>query len=64
MSHDDYVLAGFVVDVAVAEHGVEVVDALLGRAVVVGFEARFYGAQVHGVFYDFVVVLEMKCVWK
>jgi hypothetical protein len=29
---------------------------------VVGFEARLYGAQVHGVFDDFVVVLEKKCV--
>lgn len=52
--------AHLVVDVAVGEHGVEVLDALAGTAVVVVLQPLLDGAHVHGLLDDLVVVLRQK----
>lgn len=46
-----------VVDIAVGEHGVEVLYALAGAAVVVVLQPSLDGSHVHGLLDDFVVVL-------
>ena len=46
-----------VVDVAVGEHGVEVLHALAGTAVVVVLQPPLNGAHVHGNLDDLMVVL-------
>lgn len=62
-------VADLVVDVAVCEHCVEVLDALLGIPVVVVLQAFFYCAHVHRSLDDLIVVLEgeqverIKCVF-
>lgn len=50
-------LTYLVVNVAVSEHGVEVLHALAGTAVEIVFEPLLYGAQVHGGFDNLVIVL-------
>lgn len=50
-------LANLVVDVAVCEHCVEVLDTLLGIPVVVVLQTFLYGAHVHRTPYYLVVVL-------
>lgn len=52
--------AHLVVDVAVGEHGVEVLDALTGAAVVVVLQALLDGSHVHGLLDDLVIVLEQR----
>ena len=54
--------ANLVVDVAVGEHGVEVLNALLSVPVEVAVQALLYGAHVHRDLDDLVVVLKEKCV--
>ena len=51
-------MADLVVDVAVCEHCVEVLDALLGIPVVIGLQTFFYRAHVHGDLDDLIVVLK------
>lgn len=51
------VCAHLVVDIAVGEHGVEVLDALAGAAVVVVLQTFLDGSHVHGLLDDLVVVL-------
>lgn len=51
-------VADLVVDVAVSEHGVEVMDALLGVPIVVVLQALLYCPHVHRRLDDFVVVLD------
>ena len=60
LSHDDDVFSGLVVDVAVGEHGVEVLYAFLGRPVVVVLQTFLDGAKVHGMLDDFVIVRNVK----
>lgn len=47
-----------VVDVAVCEHGVEVLYTLLGVPVVIVLQASLYGAHVHRYLDDLIVVLK------
>lgn len=49
-----------IVDVAVGEHGVEVLHALAGAAVVVVLQAALDGPHVHGLFDDLVIVLRQR----
>lgn len=51
-------MADLVVDVAVCEHCIKVLDTLLGIPVVVVLQAFFYRAHVHRSLDDFIVVLE------
>lgn len=51
-------VADLVVDVAVREHCVEVLDTLLSIPVVVVLQAFFYRAHVHRSLDDLIVVLE------
>lgn len=51
-------MADLVVDVAVCEHCVEVLDTLLGVPVVVVLQAFLYRAHVHRSLDDLIVVLE------
>lgn len=51
-------MADLVVDVAVCEHRVEVLDTLLGIPVVVVLQAFFYRAHVHRGLDDLIVVLQ------
>lgn len=51
-------VADLVVDVAVCEHGVEVLDTLLGIPVVVVLQAFFNRAHVHRTLYDLIIVLK------
>lgn len=46
-----------VINVAVGEHGVEVMDTLLGVPVVVVLQPFFDCTHVHRVLYDLIVVL-------
>lgn len=50
-------VADLVVDVAVCEHCVEVLDTLLGIPVVVVLQTFFYRAHVHRGLDDLIVVL-------
>lgn len=54
------VCSHLVVDVAVSKHGVEVLDALAGAAVVVVLQPFLDGAHVHGLLDDLVVVLGQR----
>lgn len=47
-----------VINVAIGEHGVEVLHALVGTAVVVIFQSLLDSAHVHGSFDDLMIVLE------
>lgn len=51
-------MADLVVDVAVCEHSVKVLDTLLGIPVVVVLQTFFYRAHVHRSLDDLIVVLE------
>lgn len=51
-------VADLVVDVAVCEHGVKVLDTLLGIPVVVVLQAFFNRAHVHRILYDLIIVLK------
>ena len=51
-------VADLVVDVAICEHCVEVLDTLLGIPVVIGLQTFSYRAHVHGDLDDLIVVLE------
>lgn len=53
-------MADLVVDVAVSEHCVKVLDTLLGIPVVVVLQALFYRAHVHWSLDDLVIVLDME----
>ena len=53
-------MADLVVDVAVGEHCVEVLDTLLGVPVVVVLETFSYRAHVHRNLYDLIVVLDER----
>ena len=56
MSHHNNVLSSFVVHIAVGEHGVEVLDALLSGPVIIVLKTFLDGPEVHGMFNDFVIV--------
>ena len=62
LGHHHDVLSGLVVDVAVGEDCVEVLDALLGAPVVVVVETFLDGAEVHGVLDYLVVVRDVEFV--
>lgn len=51
-------VSDLIVNVAVSEHGVEVLHALAGTAVEIVFQPLLYGAQVHGDFDNLVIVLQ------
>lgn len=51
-------MSDLIVNVAVSEHGVEVLHALAGTAVEIVFQPLLYGAQVHGDFDNLVIVLQ------
>lgn len=51
-------MTNLIINVAVSEHGVEVLHALAGTAVVVIFQSLLYSAHVHGSFDDLMIVLE------
>lgn len=51
-------MADLVVDVAVCEHCVEVLDTLLGIPVIVVLQTFFYRAHVHRDLDDLIVVLK------
>lgn len=53
-----WTVADLVVDVAVCEHCVEVLDTLMGIPVVVVLQTFFYRAHVHRYLDDLVVVLK------
>jgi hypothetical protein len=61
LAHDDHVLAGLVVRVAVVEHELDVGDALVGCLVVVRLEPLLDRAEVHRLRDHFVVILFL---WK
>lgn len=52
--------AHLVVDVAVGEHGVEVLNAFTCTAVEIILHTLFDGAHVHGLLDDFVVILKRQ----
>lgn len=56
--HTASYVANLVVDVAVCEHCVEVLDTLLGIPVVVVLQAFFYCAHIHRILYDLIIVLK------
>ena len=58
--HDDNVLPGLVVDVAVSEHLVEVGHALVCTPVVIVLQPLLDGSHVHGLFDDLEVVRKTK----
>ena len=58
LNFKQHAVADLVVDVAVCEHGVEVLDTLLGIPVVVVLQAFFYRAHVHRGLDDLIVVLQ------
>jgi len=58
LSHYYHVLAGFVVPIAVGEHGGEVIDAFLAAPIVVVFQTLPDGAKIHRLCDDLVVVLQ------
>lgn len=47
-----------VVDVAVCEHGVEILHALASTAVIIVLQSFLDGAHVHRLFNDFIVILK------
>lgn len=49
-----------VVDVAVGEHGVEVLYTFLGVPVVIVLQTSLYGTHVHRCLDDLIVVLKSK----
>lgn len=49
-----------IVDVAVGEHGAEVLNALLGVVVIAVLQSLLNGAHVHGILNDPVVVLRER----
>ena len=51
-------LVYLIVDVAIREHCVEVMDTLLGIPVVTVFQTFLYGTHVHRALDDLVIVLE------
>lgn len=53
-------LIHLVVDVAVGEHGVEVLNAFTSTTVEIILQTLFDGPHVHGLFDDFMVILKRK----
>ena len=53
-------LVYLIVDVAIREHCVEVMDTLLGIPVVTVFQTFLYGTHVHRALDDLVIVLEYE----
>lgn len=60
LSHQYYVICWLVVNVAVGKHGVEVLHALTGTAVVVIFQPLLNRTHVHGIFDDLMVVRQAE----
>lgn len=59
LRHDDHILPWLVVHVTIGEHGVEVLYTFLRWMVVVWLETFFDGAQIHRLFDNFMVILEI-----
>lgn len=53
-------LSHLVVDVAIGEHGVEVLNAFTSTAVEIILQTLFDGPHVHGLLDDFMVILKRK----
>lgn len=51
-----------VIDVAVGEHGVEVLQAVTRGPIVVVLQAFLNGSQVHGRRYDLVIILRKQAI--
>lgn len=58
MNKDCYLFTYLVVDVAVGEHCVEVLNALTCTVVEVVFQTLFDGSQIHGLFDNSMVILK------
>ena len=62
LRHHHDVLPSLVVHIAVGEHGVEVLDALLRRPVVVVVQPLLDCSKIHRMFDDLVVVGDVQLV--
>ena len=60
LCHDDNVFASLVVDITVSEDGVEVLDTLFSRKVIVVLQTLFDAPEIHGVLDDLVVVGQIQ----
>ena len=52
-----YTVSYLVINVAIGKHGVEVLHALIGAAVVVVLQTLLDGPHVHGLFDDLMIIL-------